>query len=113
MAIVYRAGDLRRRVKLQRRSTKLDSFGQRQESWSDVADVWADINPLSGRELEAAQAVVSATTHEITIRWRPDVTSAHRIVYRGRLFNILSALDENTQRRLLVLSCSEGLSDGR
>ena len=54
-----RAGQLNRRITLQRPSSAQDSFGAVQSTWIDVATVWADIQPLSGRELENARRMAS------------------------------------------------------
>lgn len=107
-----RAGDLRKRVKIQQRGTTQDSFGQQITTWTDVAEVWASIEPMSGRELMAAAAVQSETTHTVVIRYRPGIVPAMRINYGGRLFNIGAVIDENERHRMLTLICSEGLNDG-
>lgn len=107
-----RAGDLRRQVLLQRREVAQDDYGQRSITWVDVATTFAEINPLSGRELELAQAIKAEVSHTITIRYRPNITSALRVVYQGRYFNIHAVMDVDMRHRTLELSCSEGLNDG-
>jgi SPP1 family predicted phage head-tail adaptor len=77
-----------------------------------VAQVWGEINPLAGRELELAQAINAEVTHQVTLRYRPGVTVAHRLVYQGRIFNITNVLDVETRHRTLELACSEGLNNG-
>lgn len=112
-----RSGDLRHRVTFQRRSTVTDSFGAQSETWTDVATAWADISPLSGRELLAAQAVNVEISHTVTIRYQaqfagPKAVAAMRIVYGDRIFNIHSSLDVDERHRELKLTCSEGLNNG-
>lgn len=112
-----RAGDLRHRVTFQARSKAEDSFGERLNDWSDLFASWAQISPLSGRELLAAQAVQADVTHQVTVRYRPELASpravaAMRITYNGRHFNILSSLNEDERNRMVVLTVSEGLVDG-
>jgi len=106
-----RAGDLRRQITLQSRSTTRDTFGEPALTWTNVATVWAAITPLSGRELELAQAMNSEISHQVQIRYRSDVTSAMRVVYQGRYFNILSVMDVEMRHRELQLMCSEGLNN--
>ncbi len=107
-----RAGDLRRQVLLQRRSTIQDGFGQRSTSWVDVATTYAEITPLSGRELELAQAIKAEVNHQITIRYRPNIDSSMRAVYQGKYYNIHAVIDVEMRHKTLELSCSEGLNDG-
>ncbi len=106
------AGKLRHRIAIQQRTTDQDDYGQQLDQWDDVARVWADIEPLNGRELLAAAAVQAETTHTVTMRYRPGITPQLRINYNGRLFNILNVLDDNERHRTLTLLCSEGLNNG-
>lgn len=112
-----RAGDLRHRVTFQSRSVSADSFGAQSEQWRDVATVWADVSPLSGRELFAAQAVNVEISHSVTIRYQaqfagPKAVAAMRILYGNRIFNIHSSMDTDERHRELKMTCSEGLNNG-
>lgn len=107
-----RSGDLRRQIVIQQRSTTKDTHGQESTSWSDVATTWAAIEPLNGRELLAAQAQQSETTHQVVIRYRTGITAANRVLYQGRVFNVLSVIDQDMKHRSLMLLCSEGLNQG-
>jgi SPP1 family predicted phage head-tail adaptor len=106
------AGQLRKRVTIQQRSQTQDEYGQPLLTWSDVATVYAAIEPMNGRELIAAEAVNSDVTHNVTMRYRAGITAAMRLNYQGRLFNIHTILDENERHRMLTLICSEGMNDG-
>lgn len=110
------AGTLRKRITLQQQSPSVDSFGQQVSTWTDVATVWASIEPSVGRELLAAQAVRLDQPTTITIRWQPIFASprtvaAMRAVYSGRIFNIHSVENEGERNTLLTLIASEGLND--
>jgi SPP1 family predicted phage head-tail adaptor len=107
-----RSGDLRRRVTVQQRTVSVDTFGQQAVSWSSFLECWADIQPSSGRELIAAQAQQSEVTHQVVIRYRSGVLPAMRVLYQGRVFDIQSVIDVDTQHRRLALMCSEGLNQG-
>lgn len=109
---MLRAGDLNRQVALQSRSVTRDGFGQEAVDWSTFATVMAKIKPLSGRELDLARAINRETTHEVTVRYRTNLTTAHRVVYQGRNYNIHSILDEEMRHEYLVLSVGEGLNQG-
>lgn len=112
-----RIGALGQRITLQQRSLAQDATGGQLTTWTDVATVWAEVMPLSGRELIAAQAVASETSHQITLRWQPvfadpKTITAMRVVYHGRHFNIGAAINEDERNRTLVLLVSEGVNDG-
>lgn len=111
------AGTLRKRITLQQQSPSVDTYGQQITTWTDVATVWASIEPSVGRELMAAQAVRLDQPTTITIRWQPALASpktvaAMRAVYNGRIFNICSVENEEERNRMLTLLASEGLNDG-
>lgn len=107
-----RAGDLRKRVLIEQRATTQDTFGEQVQTWTTFASAWAAIDPLSGREMLAAQAFNQEVTHSIEIRYISGVNARMRINYGGRLFNINAVLNENERNRKLVLTCSELLNDG-
>lgn len=110
------AGRLRHRVRLQALQVDVDSDdGHAGESWADVGAglVPAEIAPLSGRELIAAQAVQSKVSTRIRIRWQPGVVASMRIVHRDDVYDVEAVLeDPNSGRRWLTLLCSRGVNDG-
>lgn len=106
------AGRLNRRIQIQVRSQSSDDYAQQLVSWSTVITCWARIRQLGGRELVTAQTIKAESTHEIEIRYRPGITAEHRIVYQGRVFNILNTTDPDTSHTSLLISCSEGLNQG-
>ena len=111
------AGTLGRRIKIQRPSTIKDSLGAPSRTWIDVATVWADIQPLSGREAVIASRISVELTHQITVRYQsifenPQLVAQYRVIYKSRIFNIHSALNEDEKRVLVILLASEGLDDG-
>lgn len=111
------AGNLRKRITFQQRTTTVDSYGQQTTTWTDLITVWASIEALSARELLAAQAVQSEVSHKITVRYRaefanPVAVAAMRITYNGRLFNIQGATNIDERNREIDLTCAEGLNNG-
>lgn len=106
------AGDLNRQVTVEQRAVTRDTFGQQTTTWTTFCNTWAKIEPLSGRELQLAQAINPETSHMVVIRYRPGVTTAMRVTYQGRHFNILGILDVEMAHVALELTCAEGLIDG-
>lgn len=62
--------------------------GYDDDSWTEVDTVWAQVQPMSGRERVQAEQIEGPTTYRITIRRRDDLTVHHRIVWRSRPLNI-------------------------
>lgn len=109
---MLRVGDLNRQVSLQQRTSARDTFGQGSVTWTEIAKVMAAIKPLSGRELQIAQAMNAEVTHEVTIRWRRTINAGMRLVYQSRIFDIHSIVDVEMRHEALQLSCGEGLTGG-
>jgi len=108
-----RASDLRHRITIQRRTTTQDDTGAPTQTWVDFAtNVPAAIRPLSSRELMAAQAVQSETSHEITMRYLPGVVASMRAVFNGRYFNLARPLNVDERNFELIIPATEGLNDG-
>jgi SPP1 family predicted phage head-tail adaptor len=109
------AGALRHRITLEQLQAELDSDdGITAESWAAFASmIPAEITPLSGRELIAAQAVQSKVTTRIRIRWRDGVLPSMRVLHREQVFNIEAAVpDAASGREWLTLFCHTGPDEG-
>lgn len=102
-----RAGDYRHFVTIQEPVETTDDLGQAVTTYRDTATVHAAVEPLEGRELFAAQAIHAEVTTRVRIRFRPGVTSRHRIVYGARIMNVLSVIDPEERHREIVMLCSE------
>lgn len=102
-------GERRRRVGLvsQSSGTSDGMGGTTGATNTTIATVWAAINPLSARERDQAKAVQSERTHDVTIRYRSDVSETMLVAYGTRLFRITGIRDPDERKRDLVLSCVE------
>lgn len=106
---MIQAGDLRHRIILQRNAAVQDqTTGELVPLWIDVATVWAQIVPLSGREFIAAQATQAGVTARIVIRAR-DVDPAMRVVHGADIYNIHAVLPDPVSGREYVTLMAEKL----
>ena len=105
-----RAGKLKDRVYLQSPVRTADGKGGfRLTGWTTEAVIWADIEPLTSRELLFAQGPHSATTHRATFRYRAGVLSTWRLLLGSRAFNFIGKPIEARRRRRLEALCTEML----
>lgn len=111
-----KAGDLRHRVELQHKVAPRDpASGEYGEPvWQMLVAVWAQVSPLSARDLIAAQAAQSEATARVVIRYRPDVLPTMRIVHRGQVYSIEGPPleDDKSGQEYLTILVSKGLKDG-
>ncbi|WP_226578224.1 phage head closure protein [Acuticoccus sediminis] len=85
-----RAGKLDRRVTLERATViGKDEFGADLLRWDQVATVWAQARPNRGAERFTAAEVNGSAVMSFQIRYRSDVTVKDRLVYEGRVWNIV------------------------
>ena len=108
-----RAGTMRHRVTVQNFTSKRLPSGQVQQVWSDVATFWAEVKGVSGQEVIASGAEKSEVTFRMWIRYRPDVTSASRILWQQKgqtrqAYAVVSALPDDKSTRLELL-CKGGV----
>jgi SPP1 family predicted phage head-tail adaptor len=109
------AGRLRHRVTIQARQNIQDAVtGETVIAWVDAwVDIAAAIEPLSARELIAAQAQQSEVSARITIRPLSGLTAQHRVVHNGDIYNIDGVIpDPDSGQEWVTLPVSKGASDG-
>ena len=102
-----KAGSLRHRVTIQRLTITQGTAGEVVESWSDVATVYAAVEPLSGREFWQAQQVAAESQIRVRIRYRAGLDTTMRVIHDDRTLEILSIVDPEERHRELQLMCRE------
>lgn len=109
-----RIGELDQLIQIQARQPGQDALGQQLDSWSTVAAVWAQARSVDGREAFAEGQMQATATVEFTVRYRPWITSAHRVLWRGEPYDIVKPpMDDDGHREWLPIMCTKGLRDGR
>jgi len=107
------AGKRRHRVTLQSPAGSRDAVGERVTTWTNVATVWASIEPLGTREQFAAAQAQASTTHKLNIAYGSEIAaidSAWRVLFGSRVF-VLDGPPRNIdeRNREIELLCTEGL----
>lgn len=106
---------LRHRVKIEKPVEVQDeNTGAITTTWEFVSNVWASIEPLSVREMIAADVEKSKVSGRIVIRYRDDIDYTCRIVhaYKDIIYNIVGILpDKESGLEYLTLMVSNGLRE--
>lgn len=106
------AGDLDQRITLQQRDSGTDVLGQVVRTWANVATVWAQAQPVRGREFFTESGAAARADVRFRIRYRPDVTADWRVQWRGQPYALVAApIDVNGKKVMLELMCSAGVGD--
>lgn len=74
---------------------------------TDLATVWAQIQPLEGDEQLQAMQTGMQRPHRLTIEYRAGVTGITEIGYGARKFNVRSVTDPDEKHRELVILADE------
>jgi SPP1 family predicted phage head-tail adaptor len=102
-----RAGTLKDRLTLQRYQATTDPKWGTTPGWWNTCDLWADVEPLGGSEKTDNAGVQTTISHRIRTRYRTDITSKDRLLYRGRVLEIVSVIDVDGARRELLIEARE------
>lgn len=107
-------GQLRHRVEIQRMQSIVDPDGEViGEDWVTVASVWGKVDPLSAKELLAAQAIQSEVSARVTVRYRTDIDHSCRLLHRGQVYNIAGIVPDNVSGlEWLTIPVVTGLNQG-
>lgn len=104
------ASELDKRITIQTLSLVPNDSGGSVETWSTFVQAWAKINPRLGNERFFGQRLEEIITHVLTIRYVPGITATMRVLYRDRIFQIKSAINELENDQTLFLLCQEGVA---
>ncbi|MCR4265352.1 phage head closure protein [Nitratireductor sp. ZSWI3] len=100
-------GALRSEMHLEAPTAIPDGTGGHGESWSEIATLFARIEPLSASARFGAGQDHQTVTHRITLRFRDDIESGMRLVRQGRIFSILHIHDPDETGRYLQCRARE------
>lgn len=100
-------GRLKERLVLEAPVESTDGAGGVVRTFAALANLWAEVTPVSAREDVAADAAGVKVTHRIRIRMRGDVTTRHRLRRGARLWRIASLREADRSRRFLLIEAEE------
>lgn len=102
-----RAGELRHRVTIQISTEPQNTYGEGVPIWTTFDNVWAAIEPLSGREYWAAQQENAEVNTRIRIRNKQGITPKMRVSWGNRIYDIMTVIRVNERDREIHLMCRE------
>lgn len=80
-----------------------DEYGAPVETWADSFSVFAEYQPAGTREFPVSHKRVAETTARFIIWYREDIHAAtHRIVARGKVWNIAEPLGDHRRIETMI-----------
>ena len=103
------AGKLRQRITIvsQPIASNRNEFGEEIAQEQLVANLWADIEPIRGREVLAGNELTAEMSHRIHTRYVRGIEPTHIVKYGARQFNILSVIDVGERHKELEMLAQE------
>ncbi|HGO5853618.1 TPA: phage head closure protein [Mannheimia haemolytica] len=100
-------GKLRHRIIIQTQRNRPSEYGAVVAEWHDLHTVWAEVKPISGRELNSANQIHSEATVQIWLRYLQNLDHTMRVKFGNRLFEIVAIQNWRELNRSLLLHCKE------
>lgn len=99
-------------ISIARRSTGKNELNEPTGTLEPIGcgPILASVRPLAGKEYLAASQVQASVTHEVRLRWIPDVRPSDVVIFGDRQFDIKAALNIDEANVELVLMCTEHLA---
>ena len=99
---------LKKKLILQRKGARIpDGGGGYTDSWANVRELWAGVEPLDPEEITEAQQKKQENTHIVTTRYNPDIKRNDRFKYAGRYLMVVTIQNVKEENRFLRVYCKE------
>ena len=108
--MAIRAGKLRKKIELQALTETVDDTGGVSDGYSIIAQRFASVEPLNGREFFDGQAYSANLSIRFRLRYDSSLSSikvTDQVLYDSRTFNIIAIINTDEMNRELLLMCSE------
>ena len=104
-----RAGQLRQRITIQSKddSQSQNAYGEETPTYTNWATVWAEIEPLTGREFLDGKQITAEVTTRIKIRHRSGILPEWRVMFGSIYYDIQSIIHVEEREREIHLMCQE------
>jgi SPP1 family predicted phage head-tail adaptor len=107
MVVFFDPGQMTARLALEAPVSEPDGQGGAALSWTEIAALWARIEPVSSALTERAGAEIGTITHRIWIGFRDGVSAGQRFRKGARLFTVKLVQDPDETGRYLACLCEE------
>lgn len=98
-----------RRIAIQANTPTRNDYGEEIEGWSTIATVWAEKIENRGQERFQSAQFIGKEAVSFRFRWSETVkavTAKHRVVFDGRIFEIVGGPRELGRREGIEVDCT-------
>lgn len=101
------AGGLPHLITIEQNTGERDAAGQLLQNWTELMQRHARVTPASGKEALVAGHRAAEITHVVRMRFTDGLLPQMRVMFRGRVLEIVAVIDPDERRRELTLHCVE------
>lgn len=98
---------MNKRLELQAKTRTSDGQGGYTEAWATSAIIFGSIEPVKAYEKYQAMQMETPVSHKIMTRYRSGVTTANRLIYDSRVFDIKEVINVNEDSAFLKITAIE------
>lgn len=109
-----RIGNMRQRFSFQRRQINTgtaDGTGDHvaDTTWAPVVTLWGELRPISARQAERGDRMVSESDHQLTVRYYADILPEDRVLAVGtsRTFDVTGRVNFDNRGRFWTVYLRE------
>jgi len=100
---MIRSVNLHKKIKIQQATESRTDSVSVENTWSTIAEPWASVEPVSGREYFAAQQVQAENTIKFRIRYQSGLDPKMRILYNDNVYDIKSIINASERNDELLI----------
>lgn len=84
-----------------------NELGEWEQQPKLIDKIWAEVEPIRGKEYLEHHVIIPEMTHRITTRYRPHIHQGMVVKWQGRELNIESIIDVGGWERHMEMLCVE------
>jgi SPP1 family predicted phage head-tail adaptor len=101
------AGRYRQPITIQQEAVSINQYGENVGAWTTFAQSRASIMPISGKQFINSESIKSEITHQVHLRYMPNITNNMRIQFGTRIFYIIAVINFQEMNKEIQLMCKE------
>jgi SPP1 family predicted phage head-tail adaptor len=101
----------RHKIEFQFLTNSQNEFGENEETWATLAEVWALVEQQSGSEKFRGGEMIAVGAFRIETWWREDVTADCRIKFGDRYLEIENVANDGGLDRKMTIIAKEIISN--
>ena len=112
MSGVSPVGKLRNKITIQNNVLSADAYGGFTRANTTFITAFAQIKPKSAKQVfneQSGEKITNPQDFEFTIRYRANISTAMRILFGSRTFDIIQINDENDNNNYITIKTKENV----